>query len=135
MDKILTEQNFSNSDRANPNSAAKIGKLLGADAIIVGSITQFGNDTKKTGIGGAGGGLGGFGLGGFKHSNTKAIVALDARIVDIDTAEILLSPKEKANRSARAPRSLEAEVAGMASAPEVSISGAATFRTQSLAKP
>jgi curli biogenesis system outer membrane secretion channel CsgG len=89
MDKILTEQNFSTSDRANPASAAKIGKLLGADAIIVGSITQFGNDTKKTGVGGAGGGLGGFGLGGFKHSNTKAIVALDARIVDIDTAEIL----------------------------------------------
>jgi curli biogenesis system outer membrane secretion channel CsgG len=89
MDKILAEQNFSNSDRANPTSAAKLGKLLGVDAIIVGSITQFGNDTKKTGVGGAGGGLGGFGLGGFKHSNTKAIVALDARIVDIDTAEIL----------------------------------------------
>src|ERR1700738_2978568 len=89
MDKILAEQNFSNSDRANPNSAAKIGKLLGVDAIIVGSITQFGNDTKKTGVGGAGGGLGGVGLGGCKHSNTKAIVALDARIVDIDTAEIL----------------------------------------------
>ncbi|HUM04919.1 MAG TPA: CsgG/HfaB family protein [Terriglobales bacterium] len=89
LDKILAEQNFSNSDRANPNSAAKIGKLLGVDAIIVGSITQFGNDTKKTGVGGGGGGLGGFGLGGFKHSNTKAIVGLDARIVDIDTGEIL----------------------------------------------
>ncbi|HWZ84110.1 MAG TPA: CsgG/HfaB family protein [Terriglobales bacterium] len=89
MDKILAEQNFSNSDRANPTSAAKLGKLLGVDAIIVGSITQFGNDTKKTGVGGAGGGLGGFGLGGFKHSNTKAIVGLDARIVDIDTGEIL----------------------------------------------
>lgn len=89
MDKILAEQNFSNSDRANPVSAAKLGKLLGVDAIIVGSVTQFGNDTKKTGVGGTGGGLGGFGLGGFKHSNTKAIVALDARIVDIDTGEIL----------------------------------------------
>ncbi len=89
MDKILAEQNFSNSDRANPNSAAKLGKLLGVDAIIVGSITEFGNDTKKTGVGGGGGGFGGFGLGGFKHSNTKAIVGLDARIVDIDTGEIL----------------------------------------------
>jgi curli biogenesis system outer membrane secretion channel CsgG len=89
LDKILAEQNFSNSDRANPTSAARLGKLLGVDAIIVGSITEFGNDTKKTGVGGGGGGLGGFGLGGFKHSNTKAIVALDARIVDIDTAEIL----------------------------------------------
>ena len=37
LDKILAEQNFSNSDRANPNSAAKIGKLLGVDAIIVGA--------------------------------------------------------------------------------------------------
>jgi curli biogenesis system outer membrane secretion channel CsgG len=89
LDKILTEQNFSNSDRANPNSAAKIGKLLGVDAIIVGSITQFGNETKKTNVGGNGGGFGGFGVGGFGHKKSKAIVALDARLVDIDTAEIL----------------------------------------------
>src|SRR5215831_6740627 len=46
IDKIMTEQNFSNSDRADPSSAAKIGKLLGVDAMIVGSITQFGDDTK-----------------------------------------------------------------------------------------
>ena len=58
LDKILGEQNFSNSDRANPASAAKIGKLLGVDAIIVGSVTQFGNDTKNTGVGGVGAGLG-----------------------------------------------------------------------------
>ena len=89
LDKILAEQNFSNSDRANPNSAAKIGKLLGVDAIIVGAVTQFGNDTKNTNVGGGGGGFGGFGLGGFSHKNTKAIVNIDARIVDIDTAEIL----------------------------------------------
>ena len=89
LDKILREQNFSNSDRANPTSAAKLGKLLGVDAIIVGSITQFGNDTKNTGVGGVGAGLGKVGLGGFSRKESKAIVALDARIVDIDTAEIL----------------------------------------------
>jgi curli biogenesis system outer membrane secretion channel CsgG len=89
MDKILAEQNFSNSDRANPNSAAKLGKLLGVDAIIVGSITQFGNDNKDTKVGGGGGGFGRFGVGGFSHKNSKAVVALDARMVDIDTAEIL----------------------------------------------
>ncbi len=89
LDKILAEQNFSNSERANPTSAAKIGKLLGVDAIVVGSITQFGNETKNTNVGGAGGGLGGFGLGGFGRKKSKAIVGLDARIVDIDTAEIL----------------------------------------------
>jgi curli biogenesis system outer membrane secretion channel CsgG len=89
LDKIMAEQNFSNSDRANPNSAAKLGKLLGVDAIILGSVTQFGNDTKNTGVGGGGGGFGGFGLGGFSHKESKAIVNIDARIVDIDTAEIL----------------------------------------------
>jgi curli biogenesis system outer membrane secretion channel CsgG len=89
LDKVLGEQNFSNSDRANPASAAKIGKILGVDAIVVGSVTQFGNDTKNTGIGGVGAGLGKVGLGGFSHKESKAIVGLDARIVDIDTAEIL----------------------------------------------
>ena len=89
MDKILTEQNFSNSDRANPTSAAKLGKLLGVDAIIVGSVTQFGNDTKNTNVGGGGGPWGAYGVGGFGHKKTKAIVAVDARMVDIDTAEIL----------------------------------------------
>jgi curli biogenesis system outer membrane secretion channel CsgG len=89
LDKILAEQNFSNSDRADSSSAAKIGKLLGVDAIIAGSITQFGNDTKSTGIGGVGAGLGGIGLGGFGRKQTKAIVGLTARVVNIDTAEIL----------------------------------------------
>ena len=89
LDKIMAEQNFSNSDRANPTSAAKIGKLLGVDAIIVGSITQFGNETKNMNLGGAGGGLSGYGLGGFGHKKSKAIVALTARMVDIDTGEIL----------------------------------------------
>ena len=35
IQKILAEQNFSNSDRADSNSAVKIGKLLGVDAIIM----------------------------------------------------------------------------------------------------
>ncbi len=89
LDKIMAEQNFSNSDRANPASAAKIGKMLGVDAIVVGSITQFGNETKNMNLGGAGGALGGFGLGGLGRKKSKAIVALTARMVDIDTGEIL----------------------------------------------
>lgn len=89
LDKILAEQNFSNSDRADASSAAKIGKLLGVDAIIVGSITQFGNDTKSTGVGGVGAGLGRLGLGGVNRKASKAIVGLTARVVNVDTAEIL----------------------------------------------
>src|ERR1035438_8143167 len=81
LDKIMSEQNFSNSNRADPTSAAKIGKLLGVDAILVGSITQFGNETKKTNLGGGGGNWGGFGLGGIGHSNSKANVGINPRLV------------------------------------------------------
>ena len=89
LDKILAEQNFSTSDRANPATAAKIGKVLGIDAIVVGSITQFGQETKETKVGGAGGGIGGFGIGGFGRKKSKATVSVDARLIDVDTAEIL----------------------------------------------
>jgi len=89
LDKILAEQNFSNSDRADASSAAKIGKMLGVDAIVVGSITQFGNDTKNTGVGGVGAGLGKIGIGGVSQKQSKAIVGLTARIVNVDTGEIM----------------------------------------------
>ena len=99
LDKIMTEQNFSNSQRADPTSAAKLGKLLGVDAILIGSITEFGNETKKTGLGGAGGNWGGFGLGGLSHSNSKANVGIDARLINVDTGEILAVAEGKGQSS------------------------------------
>jgi len=89
LDKLMAEQNFSNSDRANPSSAAKLGKLLGVDAIVVGSITQFGNETKNRNVGGGGGGWHGYGVGGIGHSKSNANVGVTARIVNVDTGEIL----------------------------------------------
>lgn len=89
LDKILSEQNFSNSDRADSTTAAKIGKILGVDAIIIGSITQFGRDDKHTNVGGGGYGLGKFGIGGVGKSEAKAVVAVSARMVNTTTGEIL----------------------------------------------
>jgi curli biogenesis system outer membrane secretion channel CsgG len=91
LEKVMQEQNFSNSDRADPASAAKLGKLLGVDAIVIGSITQFGRDDKSTGVGGGvfGRTIGGFGIGGASRRESKAVVGLTARVVSIDTAEIL----------------------------------------------
>ena len=105
LDKIMSEQNFSNSNRADPTSAAKLGKLLGVDAIVVGSITQFGNETKKTNLGGAGGNWGGYGLGGLGHSNSKANVGITARVVNVDTGEIM-AVAEGAGQSSRSSTSL-----------------------------
>jgi curli biogenesis system outer membrane secretion channel CsgG len=99
LNAILAEQNFSNSDRANPSSAAQIGKLLGVDCIIVGSITQFGTEDKKVGVGGVGGRWGGFGGGKVGTSKGKAHVVLDMRMVDIDTGEILVVAEGKGESS------------------------------------
>ena len=103
LDKILAEQNFSNSDRADPASAAKIARILGVDAIIIGSITQFGRDDKSTSIGG--GAVGGitdrFGIGGVRRKEAKAVVVINARLIDTSTAEILAvaSGKGESQRS------------------------------------
>jgi curli biogenesis system outer membrane secretion channel CsgG len=53
LDVILAEQNFSNSDRAEPAAAqvAKIGKALGVKYMILGSITKFGIEDKGMKIG------------------------------------------------------------------------------------
>src|SRR6187431_1274218 len=54
LDAILAEQNFSNSERADPDAAsvAKIGKALGVKYLLVGSITKFGTENKNVGVNG-----------------------------------------------------------------------------------
>jgi curli biogenesis system outer membrane secretion channel CsgG len=98
LDAILKEQNLSVSDRADPATACKIGKILSVDAIITGTVTQFGYETKTMSTGGLPtgyipgvpyvGGLGGM-LGSFKSSKSKVKVAVDAKIIDINTSEII----------------------------------------------
>lgn len=101
LDKILAEQNFSNSDRADASSAAKIARILGVDAILIGSITQFGRDDKKTSVGGGAlsGVTGRFGIGGVSKSNSMAVVQITGRMIDTSTAEILASASAKGNAS------------------------------------
>jgi TolB-like protein len=60
LDKVLAELKFSLSDLVDPNNAAKVGKLLGADYLLVGTVT----DEKF----------------GFK---------INARIINTETAEVL----------------------------------------------
>jgi curli biogenesis system outer membrane secretion channel CsgG len=95
LNKILAEQNFSNSDRADASTAAKLGRLLGVDAIIVGDITQFGRDDHNTNVGSALSRFDRYGLGKVGVRNAKAVVAVTARLVDVNTGEILASVKGK----------------------------------------
>lgn len=97
LDQILKEQNLSVSDRADPATAIKIGKILACDAIIVGTVTAFGFENSSMNVGGAVssatsyipyvGGLGA--LGGLSVKKSKVKVAVNARIIDTATTEIL----------------------------------------------
>lgn len=96
IDKILKEQDFSNSNRADTNTAAKIGHILGVDAVITGDITQFGRDDQNKNVGGMLGKWGsGYGLGGVGTSKSKAVVQITARMIDTSTGEILASASGK----------------------------------------
>ena len=103
IEKIMAEQNFSNSDRVDPTSAAKLGRILGVDAIVIGSITQFGRDDENRTVGGTafGGIANRYGLGGVGQRKAKAVVGISARLVSTDTAEILAvaSGKGQSTRS------------------------------------
>ena len=87
LDTVLAEQDFAQSDRADPSAAklAKIGKVLGVKYIIAGSITKFSTESRGGAVR-----VKGIGLGGKK---AKSEVALTARVIDATTGEILISAK------------------------------------------
>ncbi|MGH7754030.1 MAG: CsgG/HfaB family protein, partial [Gemmatimonadales bacterium] len=111
LDRILGEQNFQQSGRADPSTAAQIGRLLGVDAIIIGSITEFGREDKRLGVGGNVR-VGGIGIGRVGRNTSKAVVAINARIVSIQTAEILAVAEAKAT-SSRSGTSIAGDAAGV----------------------
>jgi curli biogenesis system outer membrane secretion channel CsgG len=87
LDTVLAEQDFAQSDRADPSAAklAKVGKVLGVRYIIAGSITKFSTESRGGAVR-----VKGIGLGGKK---AKSEVALTARVIDATTGEILISAK------------------------------------------
>jgi curli biogenesis system outer membrane secretion channel CsgG len=94
LETILAEQDFAASERADPSAKtlAAVGKVLGVKYLIVGSVTKFGTEQSRKGIGG--GVIGGkFGLGNVGTAKGKANVAVTARIIDTTTAEIMASAK------------------------------------------
>ena len=79
LEAVLAEQDLGQSGLVNPAQAAEIGRLLGVQLILTGSITRFSIDTK-------GGGFGGFGV---EYSEAES--SLDIRLIDTNTAEIMFA--------------------------------------------
>ena len=86
LDKILHEQDLADTGRIDPSTAARIGKVLGVQAVIIGSVTEFGISETGGRIPQIGRWKWGHGIGG-KVVTGKTTVT--ARLVDTTTGEIL----------------------------------------------
>lgn len=87
LDAILAEQGLGQAGTVNAATAAQVGKLLGAQLILTGDITQFSLEEVS----------GGFrGIGGSYH---KAEVKLDVRMIDTNTGELLLAEEGEGTKN------------------------------------
>jgi len=86
LDAILQEQNLGASGAVTSATAAKVGKLLGVQLLLTGSITAF--SIKRTSIGMRG-------IGG-SYSNAESKV--DARLVNTDTGEVMIVAVGQGNK-------------------------------------
>lgn len=82
LEAVLEEQNLAASGRVQGGTGAKIGKLVGADYLVTGTVTAYEEDVKGTG-----GGISfkGISLGG---KSERAYLAVDLRVIDATTGEI-----------------------------------------------
>ncbi len=82
LDSVLGEQDLGASGRVSKSTAAKMGKVTGAQYLITGNVAAYDENTKGTG-----GGIGfkGISIGG---KSSKAYLAIDLRVVNATTGEV-----------------------------------------------
>jgi len=88
MKDVVAEQDFGASGRVNAETAPKEGKIIGAQAMITGDITEF--SYNQSSVGGSVPMLHGFGA---KKDKVTALVAVDIRVIDAATGEVLASQR------------------------------------------
>ncbi len=93
LSSILEEQGLGMSGAVTPQSAAKVGQLLGVELMVMGSVSEFGE--KKSGLGG---GIGKIGIGG-KLTKRQARAVVDVRLVNTSTGEIVLAESAEGEES------------------------------------
>lgn len=82
IEAVLSEQNMGASGRVAGGTAAKIGKIVGAQYLIAGTVTSYEEDAASTGGGIS---IKGISLGG---KSSKAYIAVDVRVINSTTGEI-----------------------------------------------
>jgi curli biogenesis system outer membrane secretion channel CsgG len=76
---VLKEQDFGQSGRVDPNTAMKLGKVLGVAYIVTGAVTEYGQSS------------GGGGGGGINIGKKGYHAAVDVRVVNATTGEIVFA--------------------------------------------
>jgi curli biogenesis system outer membrane secretion channel CsgG len=105
LKNIEKEQDFGATNRVKQGTKAKIGNITGADAMLFGDIVIFGRDDthKGNGTGAVMRAIPGIGpLGGRladSRTTDKAVVAINLRIVDAETGEIIESGEARGESS------------------------------------
>jgi curli biogenesis system outer membrane secretion channel CsgG len=93
LDAVLGEQELGASGRVDKRTKAKMGKLKGAKYLVAGTVSAFEENTSGTG---GGIGIGAFSIGGKKE---KAYMAVDLKVIDTTTGEIVDARTVEANAS------------------------------------
>jgi len=89
LDAVLQEQDFqAYSGRVDPSTAVKIGKMLGVDLIVTGSVTSI--IYQKSG---------GIKLGPVSLKKSSASVTMTVRAINVTTGEIIFSEVKKGTTS------------------------------------
>jgi len=91
IEHLLQEQQFGESGMVTPETAPKVGQMLGAELFVIGSVTEFGQ--KESDISG---GTSIFGA-GLRTKTSRA--AVDIRLVNTSTGEIIASETEEGSKS------------------------------------
>lgn len=90
LDALMQEKNLSLGGDIDPSTAVKAGKLLGVEYFLFGNVTEFGEQENKAKVGW------GFGV---DVSKKKFVAALDCRLVNTTTGEIVWADTGKKEES------------------------------------
>lgn len=93
IEAIIQEQDLAASGSVSAGTGAKIGQLVGAKYLVMGTVTAYEEDVADTGGGVS---FGGISLGGKKD---KAYIAIDLRVVDSTTGVVVDTRTVEANAS------------------------------------
>jgi curli biogenesis system outer membrane secretion channel CsgG len=93
VETVLAEQDFGASGRVSKPTAAKTGKVLGAEYLVYASINEYAPEKSKASAGGAG--LAGRVLGGVGLGKSTSEVTMSFKIVDSTSGQVLFTSKER----------------------------------------